>query len=143
MCLQYCSWFPPLLYTIVIKPIMILYSYCFVHGLGQNDTWVGCTIMSSIDPLANPCSLIIFSHKLIRHVFLNFCIYVNFRFLSVNEQPIAAASISQVHRAVLRSGRQVAIKVCTWPSFLNIWWFWECLPSCPCFWGYMFTSFVQ
>ncbi|KAF7831151.1 putative aarF domain-containing protein kinase 1 isoform X1 [Senna tora] len=33
------------------------------------------------------------------------------KFLSINEEPIAAASISQVHHAVLRSGDQVAIKV--------------------------------
>jgi len=37
---------------------------------------------------------------------------VNGRFLSIDEQPIAAASIAQVHRGVLKSGYEVAIKVC-------------------------------
>ncbi|KAH1061853.1 hypothetical protein AAZX31_02G226300 [Glycine max] len=32
-------------------------------------------------------------------------------FLSIDEQPVAAASIAQVHRAVLKSGHEVAIKV--------------------------------
>ena len=44
---------------------------------------------------------------------------MNFRFLSVSEQPIAAASISQVHHAVLKSGHEVAIKVCQWVDLMN------------------------
>lgn len=43
---------------------------------------------------------------------ITICIYVNYRFLSIDEQPVAAASIAQVHRAVLKSGHEVAIKVC-------------------------------
>lgn len=45
-----------------------------------------------------------------------------FRFLSVDELPIAAASISQVHHAVLKSGHEVAIKVSPRVNFLSICW---------------------
>lgn len=34
-----------------------------------------------------------------------------FRFFSLDETPIAAASIAQVHHAVLKDGEEVAIKV--------------------------------
>ncbi|KAL2334339.1 hypothetical protein Fmac_015552 [Flemingia macrophylla] len=33
------------------------------------------------------------------------------RFLSIDEQPITATSIAQVHHAVLKSGHEVAIKL--------------------------------
>lgn len=37
--------------------------------------------------------------------------YACFRFVSLDEQPIAAASIAQVHHAILKDNREVAIKV--------------------------------
>ncbi|CAJ1970890.1 unnamed protein product [Sphenostylis stenocarpa] len=40
-------------------------------------------------------------------------------FLSIDEQPIAAASIAQVHRAVLKSGYEVAIKL--YPQYKLEW----------------------
>ncbi|KAH1061856.1 hypothetical protein GYH30_005049 [Glycine max] len=40
-------------------------------------------------------------------------------FLSIDEQPVAAASIAQVHRAVLKSGHEVAIKL--YPQYRLEW----------------------
>lgn len=39
---------------------------------------------------------------------------MNLRFLSFDEQPVAAASIAQVHHAVLKDHREVAVKVNFW-----------------------------
>jgi predicted unusual protein kinase regulating ubiquinone biosynthesis (AarF/ABC1/UbiB family) len=36
---------------------------------------------------------------------------VNGRFLSFDEQPVAAASIAQVHHAILKDHQEVAVKV--------------------------------
>ena len=41
----------------------------------------------------------------------------NFRFLSLDEQPIAAASIAQVHRGILKNNQEVAIKVCQYGQY--------------------------
>lgn len=41
----------------------------------------------------------------------------NTRFLSLDEQPIAAASIAQVHRAMLKTNQEVAIKVCQFRQY--------------------------
>lgn len=36
------------------------------------------------------------------------------RFISFDEQPVAAASIAQVHHALLKDNQEVAVKVCQW-----------------------------
>lgn len=50
--------------------------------------------------------------------YLYFRVFHYFRFLSIDEQPIGAASIAQVHHAVLKDGQEVAIKVCVLVSKL-------------------------
>ncbi|KAL2897408.1 putative serine/threonine-protein kinase abkD, partial [Bienertia sinuspersici] len=63
--------------------------------------------LSVLQDQAIPCDF-----SLIKDVIRkNLCSEVNDIFLSFDEQPFAAASIAQVHRAVLKSQEEVAVKV--------------------------------
>ncbi|XP_054799305.1 uncharacterized protein LOC129303803 isoform X2 [Prosopis cineraria] len=77
----------------------------FVSAQGVIPREYSSTLSALQDQVA-PCSF-----KAIKEVLMhNLGPEFSEMFLSVSEQPIAAASISQVHRAVLKSGHEVAIK---------------------------------
>ncbi|XP_028800598.1 uncharacterized aarF domain-containing protein kinase 1 [Neltuma alba] len=63
--------------------------------------------LSALQDQVSPCSFKAIKEVLVHNLGPN----LSEMFSSVNEQPIAAASISQVHHAVLKSGHEVAIKV--------------------------------
>lgn len=51
---------------------------------------------------------------------------MNLRFLSFDEQPVAAASIAQVHHAFLKDNQEVAVKVielCLYKLVFLLWYF--------------------
>ncbi|KAE8650567.1 aarF domain-containing protein kinase 1 isoform X1 [Cucumis sativus] len=65
------------------------------------------SILSSLQDQAVPCPFKDIKDMLISNLGSD----ISAMFLSLDEQPIAAASIAQVHRAILKSNKEVAIKV--------------------------------
>lgn len=79
----------------------------FVAALRQVPKEYSSTL-SSLQDQAIPCHF-----KAIKEVLVsNLGQDLSKIYLSFDEQPIAAASIAQVHRAILKDGQEVAIKVC-------------------------------
>ncbi|KAK4278071.1 hypothetical protein QN277_015967 [Acacia crassicarpa] len=78
----------------------------FVAAQGVIPKEYSSTLSALQDQVA-PCSFKTIKEVLMHNLGPDFSEMI----LSVSEQPIAAASVSQVHRAVLKSGHEVAIKV--------------------------------
>jgi aarF domain-containing kinase len=71
--------------------------------------------LSTLQDKAVPCHI-----KALKQVFVeNFGKDLSDIYVTFDEQPIASASIAQVHRATLADGQEVAVKVCSFYLLLN------------------------